>query len=177
MRQTKTFVTIHDTAPLATFGPIGKSLADSFAALHEGYRCEVYSFLRSENKVYISNSQNSRGYSELMINYPLGHKHRSILREYEIVFDADSDLNTITEAIDVATAIVDKLTLEGDHIYVGRLFDHRNYTGTRTILPTMFIGSNYVAQIPSVTVGDAVAGGLLLPPSLEVETPNDGLVI
>ncbi|RLA81427.1 MAG: hypothetical protein DRG78_09230 [Epsilonproteobacteria bacterium] len=177
MKPIKVFTGVQSSGLIADFAATGKSIADNFAIENSDYRCKSYNFMAEEGKVYITNSDSNDVIIDDISNWPLGRSQESMIENYDISYDSDSELATFAEAIDVATAIADKLSAESDKIYIVKLTDDKDHTSSKTVLPTIFASSTYVANVEHVVVGNASNGIIAMPTLWSSSYEGDGSVI
>ncbi len=63
------------------------------------------------------------------------------------------------------------------YVYIVKLTDDKDHTSAKTVLPTIFAGSSYVANVEHVVVGNASNGLSSMPALWSVTYEGDGAVI
>ena len=153
-----------------------KLLSDS-QTVEPGQSGKTFSINPLIGKVVITRSDNDDVVIEDIANYPLGRSHREIVKEYELEWNSSSSLASFADAINVAAAKADKILSDTGMVYVITVRDKVNLTSTKTVIPSVFSGSTYVANVEHVIVGDAAAGNLLDTTIASTNFNSDGIVI
>ena len=155
MKPLKELINVRPGTTLEDYKVQAQALVNSFGTNEPDFVTKMFSFVTDDAKVLVQDSDESSPIVQDMASWPLARSQANLVEYIYMSFSGTSDAADMGEAINIATGIADKQTLETGKITVVKLADKVNYSRTRTVLPTMFANSKYVQRISSVVVGTA----------------------
>jgi len=124
---------------------------------------DSFDILPEAGKIIITKSDSSKVIVDDIKNYPLGRSQAHLVKEIAIAFENDGTITNMSAAVDIATALANRLTEASGKIVIVVVKDEAFHSSTKTVLPTIFQTSNYVANVEHVVVGNATAGEAMMP--------------